>query len=50
MRELEWCWDTADGMDKEEEGDSWFLGEAKGKHDWKAEKKRSNGHWIVSFF
>lgn len=31
------CWDTADGMDnekeREEEGDDWFLGEAKGMHD-----------------
>ena len=31
------CWDTADGMDnekeREEEGDDWFLGEAKGLHD-----------------
>ena len=31
------CWDTANGMDNEkerkEEGDDWFLGEAKGMHD-----------------
>lgn len=43
MRRLESCWDTADGMDKEkeEEGDDWFLGEAKGMHDledWKKKK------------
>lgn len=46
MRRFERRWDTADGMDKEkeEEGDDWFLGEAKGMHDlevWGG-KKESN--------